>query len=279
MSTVLDGKKLSDILAIRLKGKIKRMSRKPKLVIIQVGNLKESNTYIKNKIAFAKRIGAIALHKKYPKSIKEGHLISQIKKFNLDNEIDGIIVQLPISKSLDTDNVIESIKPEKDVDGLTSRNTKLLMDNNEIFVPATTKGIITLLHYYKIDFVGKRVVIVGQSSLVGKPTALAFLNRKATVVVCNTHTKKLDRETKEADILIVAVGHKNLITSKYVKEGQIIVDVGINIGKDKKITGDVNYKSVAGKVKAITPVPGGVGPMTIASLFDNLVSSYSKSYL
>ena len=277
MSKILDGKKLGQSLAVSLAKKIERFKTKPKLVIIQIGDLAESNTYIKNKKAFALKIGAVALHKKYPSNVKESRVISDISRCNRDSFVHGIMVQLPAPKHFNIEQVLESIDPQKDVDGLTSINTKHLFDNNEAFIPATAKGIIGLLEEYKIKLAGTKVVIVGQSSLVGRPAMLALLNKGATVTMCHKSTRELEKETKRADILITAVGHPNLITKKHVSKNQIVVDIGINIVRSnptslklrgaKKIVGDVDFQKVQKIVKAITPVPGGVGPMTVASLF------------
>ena len=285
MSKILDGKKLGQSLAVSLAKKIERFKTKPKLVIIQIGDLAESNTYIKNKKAFALKIGAVALHKKYPSNVKESRVISDISRCNRDSFVHGIMVQLPAPKHFNIEQVLESIDPQKDVDGLTSINTKHLFDNNEAFIPATAKGIIGLLEEYKIKLAGTKVVIVGQSSLVGRPAMLALLNKGATVTMCHKNTRELEKETKRADILITAVGHPKLITKKHVSKNQIVVDIGINIVRSnptslklrgaKKIVGDVDFKNVKKMVKAITPVPGGVGPMTVASLFQNLLEAYS----
>ncbi len=276
MPKILDGKKLSDHLALGLTKKIRRLAVKPKLVIIQIGNVKESNTYIKNKKIFADRIGVIVEHKKYQKGVKESVVISDILKYNQDIRTHGIMVQLPAPKRFNIEKVLESVDPKKDVDGLTSINIKHLLNNNETFVPATTRGIVTLLETYKIGFTGTKVVIVGRSPLVGRPTALALLNRGATVTVCHSNTRNLEKETRRADILITAVGRPGLIGRKNVSKNQVVIDVGINITKNKKIVGDVDFDVVKKIVRAITPVPGGVGPMTVVSLFQNLLKSYSS---
>src|SRR3989344_1164130 len=274
MSKILDCKKLSQLLAVKLAKKIKKFKIKPKLVIIQIGDLAESNTYIKNKKIFAEKIGVEALHKKYPNNVRERRIISCILKNNRDPSVHGIMMQLPAPKRLDIEKVLESIEPKKDVDGLTSINTKHLFDNNEAFVPATAKGVIGLLEEYKIKLNGTKIVIVGQSSLVGRSAMLALLNKGATVTMCHKDTRNLERETKRAEILITAVGYPKLITRKHISKNQIVVDIGINITKNK-IIGDVDYEKVRKIVKAITPVPGGVGPMTVASLFQNLLEAYS----
>ena len=273
MLQILDGRKLRDELAPRLIKRISELKTKPKLVIIQIGSLEESNTYIKTKIAFADKIGVDVVHKKYAENVREAEVVSDISKYNGDPSVHGIMVQLPISAKLNTSQIVEAIDEKKDVDGLTAKNTKLIFDNAEAFMPGATKAIFTLLEYYKIDVAGKKVVIVGESALVGRPTALAFLNRRATVTVCHTHTKNLEEETKRADILVVAVGKPLLITEKHVSKNQVVLDVGITVMENGKVAGDVDYEKVKNIVKAITPVPGGIGPMTIYSLFENLVES------
>ncbi|KKT15023.1 MAG: Bifunctional protein FolD [Parcubacteria group bacterium GW2011_GWF2_44_8b] len=275
MAKILDGKKLNERLAVKLAKKIKRLKTKPKLVIIQIGDLAESNTYIKNKKAFAEKISVVSKHKRYPNSVKESRAISDIRKYNRDPSIHGIMVQLPAPKNFDIERVLESIDPRKDVDGLTSINTKHLFDNSEAFIPATAKGVIALLQDYKINLIGARVVIVGESTLVGRPTMLALLNRGVTVTMCHKNTKNLEEETRRADILITAVGCPKLITRKHVSRNQVVVDIGIIVTKNKKIMGDVDFERVKNIVRAITPVPGGVGPMTVASLFQNLLKAYS----
>jgi len=293
MTKLLDGKIVRDKIAEKLRSQISRLKPKPRLVIIQVGDLAESNTYIRQKILFGEKIGVIVNHLKFDEKINQENLITQISKLNTDSTVSGIIVQMPIPARLDKDEIIDAIDPKKDVDGLTSTNLKLLWENRSGgFIPATTKGILELLDFYKIPASGKKVIIVGRSFLVGKPTALAFLNRDATVTICHRETKNLKLETRNADILIVAVGKPNLITKDYVNKNQIVIDVGINVidntkqetGNKKpetepvnrKIVGDVDFDSVSKIVKAISPVPGGVGPLTVASLFENLLEAFQN---
>jgi methylenetetrahydrofolate dehydrogenase (NADP+)/methenyltetrahydrofolate cyclohydrolase len=276
VARIIDGRKLRDLLIPKLVKKIAQLDVKPKLVIIQVGNHKESNSYIAMKMAFAQRVGALVEHKKYPKNASENEVVSDILSYNADPAVHGVMVQLPTPAGFSTSRIVESIDPKKDVDGLTAANTKFIFDNDgksKFFLPATTKGIISLLEHYKVAIPGKRVVLVGESVLVGRPTALAFLNRKATVTICHLHTKKLNEETKRADILVVAAGEPNLISAKHVSKGVVVVDVGTNINKQGKTVGDVNFEKVKNIAGAITPVPGGVGPMTVLSLFENLVDS------
>lgn len=288
MAQILDGKALRDEIAQQLKAEIEKLDQKPELVIFQVGDVAESNTYIEQKIKFGEKIGAIVTHTKLPADVMQAELKKQIQLANENASVTGIIVQLPIPDSLKKDEIIEAIDPKKDVDGQTARNIKLLVENEAGFVPATTKGILTLLEHYKIPIAGKHAVVVGRSTLVGKPTALAFLNADATVTIAHRKTQDLAAVCKNADILVCAVGKVNLITKEHVKAGQVIVDVGINVIESKieassqkpelettrKLVGDVDFEGVKDIVAAISPVPGGAGPMTVASLFQNLLDAY-----
>ena len=276
MARILNGKIVRDIISRKLARVIARLKRKPKLVIIQVGNRRQSSAYIRQKKLFGERIGALVLHKQYSERVAEKKLIAEILKWNIDKSIHGIIVQLPLPLRISKNRVLEAIDPWKDVDGMTAKNLKGLWagDRNSL-MPATTKGILALFDYYKIPVMGKKVVVVGRSLLVGKPVAMAFTNRHATVAtVCHSRTKNLEEVTKKADILVVAVGKIKLITKKHVSAGQVIIDVGINMTSDKKLTGDVDFENVKKIVRAITPVPGGIGPMTVACLFENLLLAY-----
>jgi methylenetetrahydrofolate dehydrogenase (NADP+)/methenyltetrahydrofolate cyclohydrolase len=245
----------------------------------------------KEQKTLGEKIGAIVSHEKFPETASQGDVLSAISKHNADSTVHGIIVQLPLPTGFNESEIIEAIDPSKDVDGMTSKNVKALYEgsggaknpngSSVGFVPATTKGIILLLEQYNINPVGKKVVVVGHSVLVGKPTALAMLNLGATVTVCHSQTQNLAEETRQADILIVAVGKPGFIGREYVKPGQVVIDIGITVvevpgaGVDepakKKIQGDIDFESVKEIVAAITPVPGGVGPMTIVSLFENLL--------
>jgi methylenetetrahydrofolate dehydrogenase (NADP+)/methenyltetrahydrofolate cyclohydrolase len=286
---ILDGKIVRDSIRESLKKEIEKMGGTPTLVIIQVGNRPDSEAYIRQKKLFAEAVGATLIHKNYPESTTEQELLDEIHKHNEDRNIHGIIVQVPLPKHLSKANLIEAIVPKKDIDGLTSYNTQILYtgfddireksEKMKGHIPATARGIISLLKYYKIEIKGKHVVVVGRSTLVGKPTALAFLNENATITIAHKHTANLSVITRSADILVVAIGDPEFITSDYVKKGQIVIDVGISQIEEeagKKIVGDVKRKEVELIVEALTPVPGGVGPMTVASLFENLVDVYKE---
>lgn len=276
MAKILSGKRLVAKLLPKLKAKVRRSKIKPALAIIQIGSLERSNTYIRHKKLFGKKIGVLVKHKRFTEKTKESEIVSCIEDFNEDSKVQGIIVQLPIPKKFNRTRIIDSINPKKDVDGLTAYNTKRLFDEVPTFLPATVRGIITMLRFYKIRISGKKVVIVGRSILVGKPLALALLNLGATVMICHRQTRALSGETKQADILIVAVGKPNLITSRHASKGQTVIDVGINVLSKKAIVGDVNFKEVKKIVRAISPVPGGVGPLTVYSLFENLLKAVKK---
>lgn len=302
---LLDGKKLRDMTADRLKDEVAEAVStsgvsQPQLAILQVGDLAESNSYIAQKKLFAEKIGAKVLHIVHPDKISEDDLIAEIQKLNRDEKVHGIIVQLPIPAELNKQNIIDAIDPIKDVDGLTATNVKRLLANDEqAIVPATVLGVMSLLEHYNIPIDGKKVTIVGRSMLVGKPLAFALLNENATVTICHRHTENLKKEARKADILVVAAGSPHLITKDHVREGQVIVDVGINFVETEKTTktaslspqhkpedeipkkhmvGDVDFENVKSIVSAISPVPGGAGPMTVASLFQNLVRAWKVQW-
>ncbi|MES2986131.1 MAG: tetrahydrofolate dehydrogenase/cyclohydrolase catalytic domain-containing protein [Patescibacteria group bacterium] len=278
MAILLNGKELAIQRSEALREEISLFPTQPTLVIIQIGNVPESDIYIKRKIQSGEQLGAKVIHQKYDSDISQEVVMDDIRNYNEDQNIHGIIVQLPLPENLNKNSIIETINPKKDVDGLTSVNVKNLTCNNLGIIPATTKGVITLLKHYSVELVGAHIVVVGRSSLVGKPTALALINENATVTICHSQTKNLEEITKTGDIIITATGKQNLITAQHVQEGQVIVDVGIHAIEDdgKKITGDVDFKNVEPIVEMLSPVPGGVGPMTVVSLFENLVDAYRK---
>jgi methylenetetrahydrofolate dehydrogenase (NADP+)/methenyltetrahydrofolate cyclohydrolase len=286
MTLLLNGKIVRDEIAARLKEKVASFKEKPVLAIIQIGEVEESSAYITQKKKFADEIGATVRHIKLPLEIAQDEVIQQIELLNIEKGLHGIILQLPVPATLNAGEIIERIEPLKDVDGLTATNMKLLAQNNpKGFVPATTKGVMALLEYYKIPLEGKKVLMIGRSMLVGKPTALALLNKNATVKVAHSKTVDLMKETQEADVIIVAIGKPRFIGADFVKAGQVIVDVGINldkvglkeeIGSQIRLVGDVDFDAVKDIVQAISPVPGGVGAMTVASLFENLAEAYIK---
>ncbi|HIS37077.1 TPA: bifunctional methylenetetrahydrofolate dehydrogenase/methenyltetrahydrofolate cyclohydrolase [Candidatus Scatousia excrementigallinarum] len=274
MTVILDGKKLRDELLDELKNKLSSYNVIPKLVVILVGENPASRIYVNNKKKTAEKLGINSEVIVYPADISEKELLAKIEELNVDNSVNAILVQLPLPAHIDKSKVINAISPLKDVDGFTPENSgKLLAGENPYVYPCTPKGILLLLDKYGIEVDGKHVVIVGRSNIVGKPLAVMLLNRNATVTVCHSHTKNLSEITKTADILISAVGEK-LIEDNMVKMNCVIVDVGIFKDINGKTRGDVDFEKVYEKTSYISPVPGGVGPMTIASLMLNTVELF-----
>ena len=272
---LLDGKKVSDEKCVILKKQIKDLTFKPALAVVQVGNDPVSDVYVRQKRNLAIKLDIKFEHYKLDESISEEEIISIIKKLNMRKDINGIILQLPLPKSFDENKLLNLIDPDKDVDGLTDINSGRLWKGTNGLIPCTAKGIITLLKYYNISLLGKRVAIVGRSMLVGKPLAALFLNENTTVTICHSKTKNLKKILLGSDIVIVAVGKANFITEDMIKKGAIIVDAGINITKDGLI-GDVYFEKLKDKALYITPVPGGVGPMTVYSLMENVIEVCKK---
>lgn len=271
MAIILDGKKLRDKIFENLKQKLNNMSEKPTLAVILVGDDPASQIYVKNKKKTAENLGINSIVINYPSNISEKILLDKIQELNNDNKITAILVQLPLPKHIDKFKIIDAIAPEKDVDGLTPYNSGKLFSGEEPYVyPCTPKGILLLLDEYNIELEGKHVVVIGRSNLVGKPVAQMLLNRNATVTMCHSHTKNLSDITKTADIVVSAVG-KNIIGEKMLKSDCVVVDVGIFKDINGKICGDVDFANASKIAAYISPVPGGVGPMTIASLMLNTV--------
>ena len=269
MAIILDGKKLRDKIFENLKQRLNNMSEKPTLAVILVGENPASQIYVRNKKKTAENLGIYSIVINYPSNISEKILLDQ--ELNNDNKITAILVQLPLPKHIDKFKIIDAIAPEKDVDGLTPYNSGKLFSGEEPYVyPCTPKGILLLLDEYNIELEGKHVVVIGRSNLVGKPVAQMLLNRNATVTMCHSHTKNLSDITKTADIVVSAVG-KNIIGEKMLKSNCVVVDVGIFKDVNGKICGDVDFASASKIAAYISPVPGGVGPMTIASLMLNTV--------
>ena len=268
MAIVLDGKSLSLKIRQELKQKVQERGVKPGLVVLLVGEDPASQIYVRNKERAANEVGFHSIVERLPETISQEELLHKIKALNEDDAIHGILVQLPLPKQIDSQAVLEAIIPEKDVDGFHPVNLGKLLQKDESIVPCTPKGIIRLLEEYEIDLVGKEMVVIGQSTIVGRPMDLLGLNRGATVTVCHSRTKDLEKQIARADIIISAVGKPNLVLREYVKKDAVIIDVGINRLESGKLVGDVDFEGVIDKVSAITPVPGGVGPMTIAMLLE-----------
>ena len=277
MTVVLDGKKLRDKIFSDLKVKVDKMSEKPTLAVILAGDDPASQIYVRNKKKTAENLGINSIVIEYPADVTESELLSKIEELNNDKSITSILVQLPLPKHIDKFRIIDAILPQKDVDGLTPYNLGKLFAGEEPYVyPCTPKGILLLLDEYKIDIDGKHVVVIGRSNLVGKPVAQMLLKRNATVTMCHSHTKNLSDITKTADILISAVG-KNVVGEKILKSGCVVIDVGIYKDENGKVRGDVDFENVSKTAAYISPVPGGVGPMTIASLMLNTVELFDKT--
>ena len=274
MPVILDGKKLRDELLEGLKAKLASYTVMPKLVVILAGDNPASQIYVNNKKKTAEKLGIVSEIINYPASVTETELLEKIEELNNDPTVTAILVQLPLPAHIDKTKIINAISPIKDVDGFTPENSgKLLASETPYVYPCTPKGILLLLDKYGIELDGKHVVIVGRSNIVGKPLAVMMLNRNATVTVCHSHTKNLSEITKAADILVSAVGEK-LIEDNMVKINGVVVDVGIFKDETGKTRGDVDFANVSKKTSFISPVPGGVGPMTIASLMLNTVELF-----
>ena len=278
---ILDGKKVSLAEELNLVERVRSFSRTPELAILMVGERADSKTYVKQKMRMAERIGAKTRLFSFPDNVTEEKLIEEIESLNSNGEVDGIILQLPLPAHLAPRVIIDRISPSKDVDGLTTLNQgKLLTGGAEAFTPATARGVITLLKNSGVGLLGKRVVVLGRSLLVGRPVALLAEKEGATIIQCHSKTKKLSELTQLADVLIVAVGKPKFITEKHVKKGQVVIDVGITAVEkkgEKKLVGDIDFEKVSKIVKTISPVPGGVGPMTVVSLFENLCDAYEAN--
>ena len=273
MSIRIDGKQISAQIKDELKERVEKENLEVTLAVIQVGNDPASTVYVGNKKKACEYIGIRSLAYELPEETPEEELLQLIKKLNDRDDVNGILVQLPLPAHMDEDKVIQTISPKKDVDGFHPQGVGALSIGQPGFVSCTPAGVIQLLKRTGVEINGKECVIVGRSNIVGKPMALLMLRENATVTVCHSHTKDLKEVTKRADILIVAIGKPKFITKEYVKDGAVVIDVGIHRGADGKLCGDVDYDDVAPITHAITPVPGGVGPMTIAMLMNNCVEA------
>ena len=273
MSIRIDGKQISAQIKDELKERVEKENLEVTLAVIQVGNDPASTVYVGNKKKACEYIGIRSLAYELPEETPEEELLQLIKELNDRDDVNGILVQLPLPAHMDEDKVIQTISPKKDVDGFHPQSVGALSIGQPGFVSCTPAGVIQLLKRTGVEIDGKECVIVGRSNIVGKPMALLMLRENATVTVCHSHTKDLKEVTKRADILIVAIGKPKFITKEYVKDGAVVIDVGIHRGADGNLCGDVDYDDVAPITHAITPVPGGVGPMTIAMLMNNCVEA------
>lgn len=276
MALIIDGKKISAEIKDELKikaAKLKEQEIEVTLAVIQVGSDPASTVYVGNKKKACEYIGIKSLAYELPESTTQEELVKLVQRLNEDDDVNGILVQLPLPAHIDEDTIIRTISPLKDVDGFHPQSVGALSIGQKGFVSCTPAGVVQLLKRSGIPIEGRECVIIGRSNIVGKPMALLMLRENATVTVCHSRTANLKEVAKRADILIVAIGKPRFVTKDYVKEGAVVIDVGIHRDENNKLCGDVNYEDVREHVAAITPVPGGVGPMTIAMLMSNCINA------
>ena len=269
---IIDGKKISERILNELKSKVKNLKQKPGLAIVLVGNNPASEIYVNTKDKTCKEIGFYCERFNLDKDTSEMDLLKLVEELNQNAKMHGILVQLPLPNQIDEKLIVNSILPHKDVDGFTPLSLGNLMSDNAIIAPATARAVMSLIESTGISIEGKNAVVVGRSKIVGKPVAIMLLEKNATVTICHSKTKNLAEHTKKADILVAAVGKAGLITKEMVKEGAVVIDVGIN-RVEGKIVGDVDFENIKEIAGYITPVPGGVGPMTIAMLMENTLKA------
>ena len=276
---LISGKEVAQAKRDQMKQETQELKNKgvtPGLVVLLVGENPASLSYVKGKVKACEEVGIYSELKRYPDTITEAELLKEIERYNKADNIDGILVQLPLPTHISEHKVIETITPEKDVDGFHPINVGRMVTGQEAFLSCTPYGVVEMIKYKNIPIAGSHVVIVGRSNIVGKPAALLFLRENATVTVCHSKTPNLSEITKQADILVVAVGRANLISAEDIKDGAVVIDVGMNRNEAGKLVGDVAFDSVKEKASYLTPVPGGVGPMTITMLLANTIQSAKK---
>lgn len=276
MSVIIDGKSLAKEIRENMKQeaeKLKEQGIVPHLAVIMVGNNDASKVYVRNKSRACDEIGIEFKEYLLPENTKQNELLDLIKKLNKDKSVNGILLQSPIPKPLDIQEAFNTISKEKDVDGFNPYNVGNLCIGQDGFIPCTPLGIMKMFEKYNIEIDGKKVAIIGRSNIVGKPMAQCMLSKNATVTICHSRTKELKKEVKDADIIIAAAGKRNIVTEDMVKDGAVIIDVGMNRNEEGKLCGDVEFEKLINKASYITPVPGGVGPMTIAMLTANVIKA------
>ncbi len=279
---VLDGTESAKLVRQELATEIERLvgqgKRRPGLAVILIGDNPASQVYVKNKVLACKKAGIESFLHQLPGNVEANDVLKLISELNGRNDVDGILVQLPLPAGLPTDEILEAVEPSKDVDGLHTENMGLLFSGKKGLRPCTPRGIMVLLDRYKIAIEGKNAVVIGRSNLVGKPIAMMLLEKNATVKICHSKSPDLAKQAREADLLIVAAGRKEMIQADWIKPGAVVVDVGIHKEElengQSRLCGDVNYDQAKNVASYITPVPGGVGPMTVAMLLSNTVQSY-----
>ena len=278
--SIIDGKKVSSHIKDNIAAEVKMLKNKtgktPGLAVVLVGDDPASAVYVKNKNKTCKNIGFQSFEHILSENTSEDKLLNLINELNNDDQVNGILVQLPLPSHISSKTILVSINPQKDVDGFHLENVGRLVTGNALFKPCTPAGIIKLLDEYKIEIEGKNAVIIGRSNIVGKPVSFLLLERNATVTICHSRTKDLPSITRSADILIAAIGKPNFVSLDMVKNNAVVIDVGIN-RLDGKLVGDVDFASVSKQASLITPVPGGVGPMTIAMLMENTLQAFKNS--
>ena len=278
--SIIDGKKVSSNIKDNIAAEVNTLKNKtgktPGLAVVLVGDDPASAVYVKNKNKTCKNIGFQSFEHILPENTSENKLLNLINELNNDDQVNGILVQLPLPSHISSSKILVSINPQKDVDGFHLENVGRLVTGNALFKPCTPAGIIKLLDEYKIEIEGKNAVIIGRSNIVGKPVSFLLLERNATVTICHSRTKDLPSITRSADILIAAIGKPNFVSLDMVKNNAVVIDVGIN-RLDGKLVGDVDFTSVSKQASLITPVPGGVGPMTIAMLMENTLQAFKNS--
>ncbi len=281
MAEIIDGKKVSEHIRAEIAEGVEKLKAEtgvtPGLAAVLVGEDPASEIYVRNKRKACANAGMYSEEHKLPAETTEQELLNLVDRLNNDLNIHGILVQLPLPDHINEAKILRAVTPLKDVDGFHPYNVGLLVEGNPSFISCTPHGIIKMLEFYNIDIAGKQAVIVGRSNIVGKPVSMLLLHRHATVTICHSRTKPLDEVTRRADILVAAIGRANFITADMVKEGAVVIDVGINRNKEGKLTGDVDFEAVKDKASYITPVPGGVGPMTISMLLWNTLESAKSS--
>jgi methylenetetrahydrofolate dehydrogenase (NADP+)/methenyltetrahydrofolate cyclohydrolase len=271
---ILDGRAIAKKIRENLKEKVSKLDKKPGLAVVLVGEDPASQVYVSFKEKACNEVGFISKKIVKDASIKQDELMAIVDELNLDKDINGFIVQLPLPKHIDEQLVIDGILPIKDADGFTPISLGNMLINNNTLLPATPKGVMRVLEEYNIELEGKHAVVLGRSNIVGKPISILLQQKNATVTMCHSRTKNLKEITKQADIIIAAVGKPHMVTKDMVKEGVVVIDVGTNRLENGKLVGDVDFDNVKEVASYITPVPGGVGPMTIAMLLENTMECY-----
>jgi len=274
---LIDGKKISGQIRNRLAEEVQELNKKtgktPGLATVLVGDDPASAVYVRNKNKICGELGFQSFEQKLSADTSEEQLLQLVGELNSNKNIHGILVQLPLPDQIDSEKILQAIDPKKDVDGFHPVNVGKLVVGNALLTPCTPTGIIELLDHYDIEISGKHAVIIGRSNIVGKPVSMLLLQRNATITICHSRTQDLEEVTRSADIIVAAVGRANFVTEEMVSEGTVVIDVGIN-RVDGKLTGDVDFEPVSKKASHITPVPGGVGPMTIALLMENTLKAF-----